>query len=119
MANRVEHEIIGAIAGGTVAALNNDAKDQYAVNFAAGAFLGKVAARLPDLLEPAIHPNHRGFFHSWLFLSVLGAGMVKLWEWEPEATNQKVLKWALLVTGAAYASHLLRDSITPKSLPIV
>lgn len=30
---------------------------------------------LPDVLEPAVHPNHRKFFHSVTFAVALGFGM--------------------------------------------
>lgn len=119
MANRLEHEIIGAITGGAFAALNKDDANKYAVNMATGAALGKYAARLPDILEPALHPNHRKFFHSWLFLGAVGTGMYQLYQWNPEEGHKKVFKWGLMIAGAAYASHLLRDSLTPKGLPLI
>jgi hypothetical protein len=30
---------------------------------------------VPDLIEPAIHPHHRQFFHSWLFAGALAYGV--------------------------------------------
>ncbi|MFC4349598.1 metal-dependent hydrolase [Kordiimonas lipolytica] len=119
MASRIEHEFIGAFAGGVFATFNNDEANPHAVNVATGALLGKYAARLPDMFEPASHPNHRNFFHSWVFLGTLGVGMYKLTKWEPKEGYEKVLKWFVLIAGVAYASHLLRDSITPKGLPLV
>ncbi len=118
MANRLEHEVIGAIVGGAVANLNKGEANKAVINVVTGAVVGKYVARLPDILEPAAHPNHRNFFHSWLFLGTLGAGMYELWKWEPEETHEKIFKWGLLIAGSAYASHLLRDSLTPKGLPI-
>ncbi len=41
-----------------------------------GALGGAVGGRLPDLIEPAIHPNHRGPAHSLLAAS--GAGGIAL-----------------------------------------
>ena len=38
-------------------------KDRLALAATAGGF-GAMCGSLPDLLEPAIHPNHRQFFHS-------------------------------------------------------
>ena len=119
MANRAEHDFIGMIFGAGVTLLNEDEADKRVINPLTGALLGKYASRLPDILEPASHPNHRAFFHSWVFFGILGLGMYKTWKWEAEDTSQKILKWALLVGGVAFASHLLRDSLTKKSLPVV
>ena len=119
MASRIEHELIGAFAGGALATLNKDEANPHAVNVVTGAVIGKYAARLPDMLEPASHPNHRNFLHSWVFLGALGVGMYNLIKWKPEEGYEKLLKWCALIAGAAYASHLLRDSITAKGLPLV
>lgn len=35
--------------------------------------VGLLSGRLPDLLEPATSPRHRAFFHSVLFMILLGA----------------------------------------------
>jgi len=49
-----------------------------------GALAGRYAGALPDIIEPAIHPNHRGFGHS----AVVGGGVAslsfveRLREWE-------------------------------------
>lgn len=117
MANRAEHELIGMAVGAAVSLIRDEDTSTLAVNPATGATLGKYAARLPDILEPAFHPNHRAFFHSWSVLALVGFGTYKAYQWQPEDTGAKILKWALVIGGAAYASHLLRDAITPKGLP--
>jgi hypothetical protein len=33
--------------------------------------VGMVVGLLPDLLEPALHPNHRQFFHSYAVTALL------------------------------------------------
>lgn len=81
----------------------------------AAAGLGK----LPDHLEPAIHPNHRQFFHSVVMAGVLGYGMYKAYKWTPEDPAYQLLRWALLIAGGAYLTHLVMDGFTAKSLPLV
>lgn len=74
---------------------------------------------LPDLLEPAVHPNHRQFFHSVTFAGLIGVGIYRAYRWQPENDWEKLARAAILVTGAAYLAHLLVDATTAKSLPMV
>lgn len=74
---------------------------------------------LPDLLEPAIHPNHRRFFHSWTAVMALSYGMHRLYKWEAKDDSQKLWRVLGLVAGSAYLAHLVRDAFTSKSLPVV
>jgi len=77
---------------------------------------GSALALGPDLLEPASDPNHRRFFHSLAMLAVLAIGDYKL------MTNLTVgdeEKLGLLAASAGYASHLLMDGLSPRSLPAV
>jgi len=77
---------------------------------------GAVVASVPDLLEPAVHPNHRAFFHSlaalglsaWAGLSTPG---------DPRFSQDD--KLAVLLVSLAYVSHLILDGFTPRSLPLV
>lgn len=82
---------------------------------AAAAGLGS----LPDLLEPAIHPNHRQFFHSIIFAGLVGYGVYKAYKWRPKDTGDQLLRWVLLIAGGAYLTHLAMDAVTSKSLPLV
>lgn len=82
---------------------------------AAAATLGT----LPDLLEPAIHPNHRQFFHSIMFAGMVSYGVYKTYKWHPEEPRLQLLRWALLIAGGAYLTHLAMDGFTTKSLPLV
>lgn len=82
---------------------------------AAAAGLGS----LPDLLEPAIHPNHRQFFHSLVVAGLIGYGTYKVYKWQPEDPGYQLLRWALLIAGGAYLTHLMMDGFTAKSLPLV
>lgn len=74
---------------------------------------------LPDLIEPAVHPNHRKFFHSVAFAFTLAYAMRKAYEWEAQEPWEKVARIAALVGGAAYLAHLARDAFTAKSLPLI
>lgn len=73
---------------------------------------------LPDVLEPALHPNHRKFFHSLAFAGLLGYGVYHLYGWQPEDAWHQLVRAAGLVLGAAYLAHLARDAFTAKSLPL-
>lgn len=81
--------------------------------------LGALLGSLPDFIEPAYHPNHRQFFHSWVFATVLVVGFARLWQWTPTDERGKVLRYFGLIAGGAYLVHLAMDAGTPKSLPIV
>lgn len=74
---------------------------------------------LPDMLEPALHPNHRKFFHSVAFAMTLGYVMRRIYQWETEGPVEQLTRVVLLVGGAAYLAHLARDAFTAKSLPLV
>lgn len=74
---------------------------------------------LPDLLEPAHHPNHRQFLHSLTFAFGLGMGLYHVHKWQPEEPWQKHLRTLTLIAGGAYLVHLAMDATTPKSLPLI
>lgn len=83
-----------------------------------GGFAASVLTRLPDLLEPACTPNHRQFFHSVVFASLLGVGLYKLHQWHPEETTDKFWKTLGMLAVSSYLIHLALDATTAKSLPI-
>lgn len=80
---------------------------------------GAIATGLPDILEPASHPNHRQFFHGLAFAGCVGYGTYKAWQWEPTEGWQKLLRWGMLIGGTAYLTHLAMDFTTRKSLPVL
>jgi membrane-bound metal-dependent hydrolase YbcI (DUF457 family) len=75
---------------------------------------GGAAASLPDLLEPAFSPNHRGFFHSLTAAALVAYGISGRHTQRLGVLGKMVL-WVL---GLGYLSHLAADATTPKSLPI-
>jgi hypothetical protein len=84
-----------------------------------GGGLGTLFGTLPDIVEPANHPNHRQFFHGVAFAAMLGYGGYKLYQWRSEDDWQKALRSIGLIAISAYLIHLAMDGMTPKSLPLV
>ena len=84
-----------------------------------GAFAASILTKLPDLLEPATSPNHRQFFHSIAFASLLGVGLHKLHKWEPEDPANQFWRKAGMLAISAYLVHLALDFTTAKSLPLI
>lgn len=117
MPNAAAHKLGAAIAVGAVTAAGTYSSDKTIEKTAAASVLAYNLGTLPDLLEPATNPNHRKFFHSLAFLGLVGTGMYKLYQWKPEDEMDKLIRFALLVGGGAYVTHLLMDSSTPKGLP--
>jgi len=74
---------------------------------------------LPDIIEPACSPNHRQFFHSFGMFGLVGLGLYKLNQWEPEDGFDEALRFVLMAASGAYLVHLAMDSSTPKSLPLI
>jgi membrane-bound metal-dependent hydrolase YbcI (DUF457 family) len=93
-------------------------EERVATTVAAGGF-GAVCGSLPDVIEPAVHPNHRQFFHSIACAVMLGYGLRKLYRWQPDEAWQRVLRGAGLIAGGAYLVHLAMDATTAKSLPLI
>jgi membrane-bound metal-dependent hydrolase YbcI (DUF457 family) len=113
-----------------------------------GVLGGGIGGRLPDWIEPASTPNHRGLFHGMTAAAgVATVGLARLAELQAECRRRATLatqraassspecpvrqqaEWearawrfvAGLLTGliAGYLSHLILDAATPKGLPVV
>lgn len=113
------HKLGAALAVGTAVA-GHQHENHGRIDWKAfgAAWLAGELGSLPDILEPAIHPNHRGFFHSVTCLAAVGYGGYKLYQWEPEDDFDKVVKWLGLFATGAFGVHLLMDATTKKSLPL-
>jgi len=74
---------------------------------------------LPDILEPALHPNHRRFFHSATFAVGMAYAMHRVYSWETEGEWEKLARVLLLAGGGAYLAHLALDALSAKSLPLI
>lgn len=120
MANAAAHAIGAAVAvGGFHAAWEKQSTGVSSALPIGSALLAANMGSLPDLVEPAIHPNHRQFFHSLAFALAMGWGLKQVWDWEPESPVGSVGRFVLLCAGGAYLTHLAMDAVTGKSIPLV
>ncbi len=127
MANSKEHsnvgEILGLVLGIGSYFIKQNSNPGSEFNFfelaghAVGGYaLGSITSRLPDIIEPATHPNHRKTFHSWGAATAITWGTIKVLN-DSEMGHEA--KAALTIAGAGYLSHLAMDAETPKGLPII
>lgn len=119
MSSGTTHQLVAAAMVGTACYYNEEEPQRKVGMSLVGATLGSAMTKLPDVLEPAIHPNHRQFFHSIAFASLLGMATHKVYQWKPEDPIDKAVRFVLLVGASAYFIHLLLDASTPKSLPLI
>ena|SRR2546422_581835 len=147
MPGRRVHTLAGAVAGGGYAyyRARGESDTSRLLEAAAGVASGALAGCLPDILEPARTPNHRGAAHSVATGYIVAA--MELDEWSrhcrgrAEHYRQRQLQQGLepirralywlaemlwrLAAGclnglqAGYASHLALDMLTPRTLPLV
>jgi hypothetical protein len=115
--------LAGAVGGGVYSAVRQyeAVKDNPAKEFdvseviwdsAKGGAAGAVGGALPDVLEPPVSPNHRGFFHSAPFLAVLVFAVTLLL-----GRSRTALLGLLFSFLIGYGSHLWADGNTPQGLP--
>lgn len=76
---------------------------------------GGFVASIPDFLEPATSPNHRGIFHSLL----CGLAVFYVAFGKPSKRMGLFNRFSLRALALSYLSHLFLDGLTPKGLPIV
>lgn len=119
MPNATAHRLGAAIVVGGISAYSEQQNGENTAKPVAHAALAGVCGTLPDILEPALHPNHRQFFHSFGLGGLLAYGLYELWQWKPEDELYQNLRTAGLVVGGAYLVHLVMDTSTPKSLPLI
>lgn len=147
MPNRRTHGVVGALTGGTVAAVrvSNAATPDFAAEMIGGIIGGWIGGVLPDVIEPATSPNHRQLAHSVLAGGVLSLARVAEWQAGCRRSASAVAQRALLLpvgspergdaelAAAAwrlaagiliglvvgYASHLALDACTPRGLPLI
>ncbi len=117
MANGITHSIAGGLCGLGVVLSEQD--KQSPINPVLAIGTGLAFAKLPDILEPAIHPHHRQFCHSVAVLTAVGYGIKKAYEWKPQDSTGEFWRALALCAGIGYISHLVLDGITPRSLPLL
>ena len=119
MANGTTHRIAAAVVIGAVWIHAEVDQPEKSAKPLLGAGLAALLTNLPDILEPALHPNHRQFFHSLTFAAMLGKATHEIYEWETDNPADEAIRFLLLVGAGAYFVHLLLDAGTAKSLPIL
>lgn len=119
MPNGNAHRLIAALAVGGTSLACEASEGEITGKPILDASIAALATNLPDLLEPAIHPHHRQFFHSLACGGLVAYAGIKLYEWNPEGEWQKGLRQLLLIGSAGYLIHLLADSLTPRGLPLI
>jgi len=149
MANRRAHSIVGAAFGGTTAfVLARDQDPGHRLMESLGGALGGAwGGRLPDLIEPALHPGHRSVAHALAPAGIAGAAVVprlragqqhvreragrcrarrdtatnalKQFLWWLAEVACRIAAGAMAGVAAGYASYLLLDAGTPRGLPLL
>jgi membrane-bound metal-dependent hydrolase YbcI (DUF457 family) len=119
MSNGTTHRLVAFGVGTLAVAHHETAAGRKSLLPLLGGAVASVLTNLPDWLEPALHPNHRQFFHSILFATIVAKCMQAVHQWQPKTESDKLLRGVLLVGGGAYLTHLLLDFFTAKSLPLV
>jgi membrane-bound metal-dependent hydrolase YbcI (DUF457 family) len=119
MPNAKAHAQIGAVAGAVTYVVMSHHYERKMDVLEAGfcALIGMASAALPDLIEPALTPNHRGTAHSVVILFLLLA-LIILFCQDEEGKREEFVKMVVASAGAGYLTHLIADSCTPKGLPI-
>lgn len=121
MANLKVHLITGAAVGASLNIIKQSAQKtlnpKRAFSFgelAVWSAAGAAAASLPDILEPALTPLHRRFFHSM----AVGGLIVFFIFGKPARFLRKETHEFFSVAGFGYLSHLALDILTPMGLPL-
>jgi inner membrane protein len=119
-----EHAKVGTITGmiaGFVSAIQHAQESNgigladFTLHIGFGAFSGLLGGIAPDIIEPATHPHHRGLFHSSVALTASGYGAVS----SQKENADPYIRTIFSAFSTGYASHLVMDSQTPKSIPFL
>lgn len=119
MPNALAHRSGAALLVGSALLSIESQKKEYTHAPITGSAVAAICTNIPDWLEPAMHPHHRQFFHSFAFAGLVGYGMYKACKWEAETDFDKFIRLCLLAAGAGVLIHLAMDSATSRSLPIL
>lgn len=117
--NGPTHRLVAGFAVGLYVAEKERKVGQPTAMPLVSGFAASLLTNLPDILEPATAPNHRAFFHSIVFAALVGGGIHKVYQWQPESELERFLKGLALLTGSAYLIHLALDLTTKKGLPLL
>lgn len=119
MPNGIAHITIAATVVGGVTAYSDSQAGVQSPRPVAAAALAALLADLPDRLEPAVHPHHRQFFHSFVVGAAVGHAAYQLYQWQPTEEWHKAIRFGLLVACGAYLAHLAADATTARSIPVL
>jgi membrane-bound metal-dependent hydrolase YbcI (DUF457 family) len=118
MASLKTHMLIGGAAG--VAAYgvycHYQKREFEIVDALCSAVIAVLGGIAPDVMEPALDPNHRSVFHSIAGGTALVHGAQRAWK---SARLPSEAKFIVALLAIGYVSHLLADAATPKSLPLL
>lgn len=134
MPNGSTHNMAGTILGAAAYLIQNKSDEKGEIDLGELVLsigLGAGSARIPDILEPPINPNHRAFFHSIVFGGITVYVGVQAWKHlqvtRHERMNSGNQQWsfqefldiALIITSGSILLHLIMDGFTPKGLNII
>lgn len=119
MPNGNTHRLIAGLALGGISLMIESHEGKVTGRPLMDATIAALATNLPDLIEPASNPHHRKFFHSVAFGCLVASAGIKVCQWQPEEDWEKVLRQLLLLGCGGYLIHLIADSFTPRSLPLI
>lgn len=132
MPNRATHLKIGAAVGAIATTASSANTHLDPGKMLAGIFGGMIGGALPDVLEPANDPRHRGVFHSVTMLVLISGLHRRIDQPTPHPNERRSAylnkqisdanHWSevwLQGVRAGYVSHLLLDACTPARLPVI
>lgn len=117
MSSAAAHRNFALICSAVVSVYDECPDQERAVLLLAMAGSGIVGAKLPDILEPAIHSHHRAFFHSLVVAGGVAWAIRKILAWPRETPGQRLVRATALGFAVGYVSHLALDALTPRGLP--
>lgn len=88
---------------------------EVAFRLSLAGFSGHLGGIMPDVIEPARHPNHRKHFHS----IVAGVGVAYLSNKINEKSENPFVKTISRGIATGYVSHIILDSTTPTGVKLI
>jgi hypothetical protein len=83
---------MAAVCVGGAAAADWKEDDHWAKHPLLAALTAAGCGTLPDVVEPALHPNHRQFFHSFLFAAGVSVALYKVYQWQPKSDGGELVR---------------------------
>lgn len=117
--NRAAHQLVSSASVGIYLASRESEAGTQTIKPLLGSSAAAFFTNLPDILEPATSPNHRGVFHSLAFAALLGSCLYRLNQWQTETELESLLRGLGMIAVSAYLIHLALDFTTAKSLPLI